>query len=110
MDQTVWYHRFMNSLTLFIVLQIADILSTLAFLAIGVHEGNPAIRLLLHVFSPVVSLLIVKIFGIAIGVVWYRLGRSFTKINIAFALLIVWNFVAIFLQVAPKIIPLIVSK
>lgn len=99
----------MNSLTLFVILQVADITSTLIFLALGVHEGNPAIRFLLHLFSPVVSLIIVKAFGVLLGVAWYRLGRNFTKINIAYSLLVVWNLVAITLQVAPKLIPALMA-
>lgn len=90
----------MNSLILFVVLQVADIVSTLVFLAIGVQEANPAVRVLLHVFTPLVSLALVKAFGIGFGIAWYRLGRSFTKINILFSLLILWNVIAIGVQLS----------
>jgi hypothetical protein len=114
----------MNSLTLFVVLQVADIITTLVFLAIGVQEANPAVRLFLHIFSPTVSLVLVKIFGIGFGLAWYsgvgfswqerrmkyHVVRSFTKVNGAFMVLIAWNFLAIFLQAAPKLITLLASK
>jgi hypothetical protein len=98
----------MNSLTLFVILQVADIASTLLFLAIGVQEGNPAVRMLLHLFSPVVSLALVKVFGIVFGTVWYLRGNKLTKINIAFLVLVAWNILAIWRQIS--LMPVVLSS
>ena len=95
-------HRLPAGFKYAVALQVADLLSTLFFLSIGVEEGNPIIRFLLSVFSPVVSLLIVKSAGIALVMTQYVRGGSFTKLNILYTCLIAWNLLAIALQMLSK--------
>jgi uncharacterized protein DUF5658 len=75
-------------------------LATLCFLHIGVEEGNPLIRLLLHAFSPLSSLLLVKCFGMLLGIVAYLRSWNFSKLNLCYILLVVWNLTAIFVQLS----------
>jgi hypothetical protein len=82
----------------FVFLQIADIISTLVFLSLGVQEANPLIRALFHWTNPLAALVIVKIAGVGIGVLWYLQGYKMRPVNIVFSLLIVWNLIAIALS------------
>lgn len=102
MGHFVCYYGFMNSLKLFLGLQICDLLTTLLFLQLGVQEGNPLIQFLMSEFSPLVSLLIVKSLGVGLGFVAYYRGWNFTRLNAAYILLIVWNVTAIVLQTVSK--------
>ena len=87
----------MNSpLLIFGFLQLADVVSTMIFLSMGIHEANPLIRSLMHVVSPLTALFLVKLFGIGVGLVWYRKGRNMTIVNAGFFLLICWNLLAIY--------------
>lgn len=86
----------MNSLKLFTALQIFDIVSTLLFIALGIEEGNPLLRLLAPHVGMVVALFLVKMLGVTLALIWYKAGRSLTRINYAFSGLILWNAVAVF--------------
>lgn len=84
-------------------LQILDLLTTVAFLHNGVQEGNPFVRLALQLTgSALLGLLAVKAVGVGLGVLAYRTHRIqlLSRINVAFALLIVWNLVALILSPA----------
>jgi hypothetical protein len=75
-----------------------DVLSTTAFLAQGVQEGNPFIRLVLEYSpNPLYGLAAVKILalGLAIGTLWLGKENFLTKINYGFAALIVWNLICL---------------
>jgi len=82
-----------------------DALTTVAFLHLGVAEGNPLIRLALvrsagHPLGPMLALAGPKLFAVALGVFAWRSGRKrlLLKLDILFALCVAWNAMAIFLR------------
>jgi hypothetical protein len=83
----------------FIFLQVCDLLTTVIFLSMGVAEGNPLVRLALEAARscPAVGLLAVK--AAALGCGWYAWSsgrhRLLGRINVLFAICVVWNAVAI---------------
>jgi Domain of unknown function (DUF5658) len=82
----------------FSYLQILDFLTTVAFLANGIKEANPFVRLALKFGpSPIGGLVAVKLLAIVLGVYCWRMGRQrlLSKINVGFAILIAWNLVAL---------------
>lgn len=91
----------MNQLLLqYSYLQVLDLLTTMAFLLHGVREGNPLVRLMMHVTTnPFDGLLLVKVIAVALGVYCWKLGRSrlLTRINILFAVIVAWNLGALIL-------------
>jgi hypothetical protein len=87
----------LNLLAQFFYLQLLDVLTTLAFLAGGVKEVNPVIRLLIGgAGSPLAGLLAAKL--IALGLAGYcwrsRRERLLARVNIFYAALVAWNLVA----------------
>ena len=82
----------------FSYLQLLDVLTTVAFLMVGVQEGNPVVRMALHFApNPVVGLGLVKVAGLGLGVMCALRGKHLllSRINILFAVVIVWNLVAL---------------
>src|SRR5947209_16490002 len=82
----------------FVVLQLADCMSTLAFLRSGVAEANPLVRAALALSTqPAVALAFSKAFGIALALAAWRSGRFqlLRKVNLVFAVCVVWNLVAL---------------
>ena len=83
----------------FICLQALDILTTLWFLHNGVGEANPLIRMALAgSASPGMALVIPKIFAISLATLAWRSGRTrlLWRVNLLFALCVVWNLIAAF--------------
>ena len=81
----------------FICLQALDALTTLLFLRHGVGEANPLIRAALaRAADPRIALALAKILAVVLGTVAWRSGRKrlLRKINVLFALCVVWNLVA----------------
>jgi hypothetical protein len=79
-------------------LQMLDLLTTVAFLLHGVHEGNPLVRLALRYSPhPLGGLLAVKMLALALGIYCWRCGhqRLLTRINILFAIVVAWNLIAL---------------
>lgn len=89
----------MNSLLLqYSYLQVLDLLTTVAFLLHGIHEGNPLVRFALtYAPNPVSGLLLVKLVAVGLGVYCWRCGRQrlLSRINIMFAILVAWNLAAL---------------
>jgi Domain of unknown function (DUF5658) len=83
----------------FVFLQICDLLTTLAFLRLGVSEANPLVRLALGVArtNPAAVLLSVKGVGILCGWYAWHSGRRrlLVRTNWLFAACVVWNVLAI---------------
>jgi len=82
----------------FSYLQMLDFLSTTAFLAYGIQEGNPLVRLAIVVApSPLAGLLLVKVLAMMLGVYcwWQGKQRLLSRINLLFAVVIAWNLVAL---------------
>lgn len=88
----------------FVCLQVLDVLTTLIFLNCGVHEANPLVRLALEAArgNPAVALFAVKVAGFAAAFYAWRSGRHrlLGRINLLFALCVVWNLVAITARLA----------
>ena len=74
-----------------------DALTTLLFLHHGVAEGNPLIRATLAGSAqPGMALAMAKGFAIALATFAWRSGRTrlLRKVNVLFALCVIWNLVA----------------
>jgi Domain of unknown function (DUF5658) len=85
----------------FSYLQVLDVLSTLAFLLNGVQEGNPLIRMLIGAAgSPLAGLVTAKALALALALYCWRLRhqRLLAWANTMYALLIVWNLVALMVR------------
>ena len=91
----------MNQLLLqYSYLQVLDLLTTLAFLLHGVREGNPLVRIMMHVTTnPLGGLLLVKVIAVVLGIYCWRVGRGrlLARINVVFAVVIAWNLAALIL-------------
>ena len=85
----------MNRVSLYVVLQVADLVSTLVFLSLGVQEGNPLVAFCMRVTNPFIGLLIVKSAALALGLFYVNTGRNLTKVNAFFIVLFIWNLLAI---------------
>jgi hypothetical protein len=84
-------------------LQVLDLLTTLAFLLHGVREGNPLVRMMMHVTTnPLGGLLLVKVIAVALGLYCWRVGRGrlLSRINVVFAFIVAWNLAALILAAA----------
>jgi hypothetical protein len=82
----------------FSYLQLLDVLTTLIFLTGGVKEANPVVRLALAVCpSPLIGLLSLKLFAIAMAVYCWRTARTrlLSLANLFFAALVAWNLLAL---------------
>ncbi len=82
----------------FSYLQLLDLLTTAAFLATGVREANPVVRLAMAAApSPFGALVGLKIVTFAAAVYCVRSGRVrvLVRMNVLFAALVVWNLVAL---------------
>ncbi len=78
----------------FAYLQTLDLLSTAAFLLRGVSEGNPFVRLMIHISpNPMWGLAFVKCLAVALALACVKMGKTsfLSKINMFYAALIVWN-------------------
>jgi len=84
----------LNLILQFSYLQVLDILTTLAFLMNGVKEANPIVRLAMRLgTSPLWGLLLLKFLAIVLAVYCVRNARTrlLSRVNVFFALLVVWN-------------------
>jgi hypothetical protein len=84
-------------------LQALDLLTTIAFLLVGVREGNPLVNFALEVApNPIAGLAAVKVAAMGLGLFCIRAGklRLLGRINALFALVVAWNLVALIIGVA----------
>jgi hypothetical protein len=87
----------------FSYLQVLDFLTTLAFLLVGVQEGNPLVRFAIELApTPIHGLAAVKIAALGLGIYCLKLGRLrlLSRINLLFAIVVAWNLVALILATA----------
>lgn len=84
-------------LLIFCGLQIADIISTLIFLHLGIREANPLVGYLINLTNPLTGLLLIKLIGIGLGLFCFFCNRmDFLKgINICYIIVVLWNLAAI---------------
>ena len=94
----------MNQLLLqYSYLQVLDLLTTMAFMLHGVREGNPLVRMMMHMTAnPLGGLVAVKVIAVALGLYCWKVGRSrlLSRINIAFAIIVAWNLGALIMAAA----------
>jgi hypothetical protein len=77
---------------------VLDLLTTMAFMLHGVREGNPLVRMMMHLTTnPLNGLLLVKLVAVMLGLYCWKVGRSrlLTRINILFAVIVAWNLGAL---------------
>lgn len=87
----------------FSYLQLLDFLSTVAFLLLGIQEGNPVVRLAIQVApTPFHGLAAIKIAALALGIYCLKVGRVrlLARINLLFAIVVAWNLVALIMGAA----------
>lgn len=80
-------------------------MTTIAFLMNGVREANPLVRVALKVApTPISGLLTVKLAAVALGIYCWKCGRDrlLIRMNILFAVVVVWNLVAMILGSAVR--------
>ena len=86
----------MGLLAQFSYLQVLDLLTTMAFLSVGVQEGNPLVRVALASGDNLPGLLLVK--GVAIGIAIYcwqaKRHTVLYRANWFFAAVVAWNLIA----------------
>jgi hypothetical protein len=85
-------------LTNFAYLQILDLLTTMAFLMLGVAEANPIVVFAMSVApNRFWGLVAAKLAAMMLGLYCWIAGRERTlgRINILFAVVVVWNLWAI---------------
>jgi hypothetical protein len=73
-------------------------MTTIVFLLHGLREANPLVRLALHYSAnPLEALMGVKAVALLLGFYCWWMGRDrlLARINILFALLVVWNLLAL---------------
>jgi len=86
----------------FSYLQVLDFLTTVAFLLLGVQEGNPFVRMAIEVApSPLTGLMAVKVAALGLGIACIRMRRLqlLSRINLLFAIVVAWNLVAMIVNV-----------
>ena len=88
----------MSVLAEFIYLQLLDVLTTIAFLLQGVDEGNPIVRWVISYGPhPIGSLFMMKAFAVAMAIVCVYRHREglLRKVNVCFAVVVVYNLVVL---------------
>jgi hypothetical protein len=88
----------------FSYLQVLDFLTTVAFLLMGVEEGNPLVRMAIAAApSPLAGLTAVKVAALGLGIACIRMGKLqlLGRINLLFAIVVAWNLVALIVSVLP---------
>ncbi|HYP08172.1 MAG TPA: DUF5658 family protein [Bryobacteraceae bacterium] len=89
----------MGLLALYATLQILDLITTMLFLSMGVQEGNPlVVQAIRWAGDPFQALVWVKLLAFLIGAYCWSAGRVglLRRANGLFALLVIWNAVAIY--------------
>ena len=91
-------HRrfYKHSLSVFVVLQMVDILTTLIGLGVGAHEGSMFIARLMRT-GPLAALLISKLIAVCLvlmAVRWHR-PHLVVWLNRWLAVVVAWNLIAI---------------
>jgi uncharacterized protein DUF5658 len=87
----------MKPLSVFILLQMLDLLTTRMALGMGAGEQNPLVSQIMSV-APAYGLFISKlvVVGIAVLGVWMEKSKGIRVANLAFAGVVAWNLTIIF--------------
>jgi len=85
-------------LSLFVLLQLLDLLTTLVFISKGLTEGNPIVNWALsYASAPWVGLVVSKLIAALIGQYCYTSGRTnlLRRANLGYSLVVGWNLIGI---------------
>lgn len=84
------------SLTVFVILQVLDIFTTLLGLRMGASESSLFIGRLMHA-GPVAALLIAKLFAVVLVMIALKMRRprAVVFLNYWFAVIVTWNLAMI---------------
>ena len=79
-------------LAVFLLLQVADFMTTVATLRLGGAEMNPLVHLFMSI-GPVAGLILAKtaVVAVAIGCFFLNKPRALQRANVVFAGIVVWN-------------------
>lgn len=79
-------------LAVFLLLQLADFMTTVATLRLGGAEMNPLVHLFMSI-GPVTGLILAKVavIPLAIGCFFLNKPRALQRANVVFACIVVWN-------------------
>ena len=91
------------TLVIFSYLQILDLMSTVAFMMLGVREANPLIRFAFSLtHNPLAGLLLAKLTVVLLGVCCWLGGRerALAHANLVFALVVAWNLAVVIARAA----------
>ena len=86
-------------------LQVLDLLTTVAFLLHGVSEGNPLVAFAMKIGpSPLIGLIVMKTAALGLGIWAWKAGRTraLARMNVAFAVVVVWNVFTIIAATAQR--------
>jgi hypothetical protein len=86
------------TLLLFLLLQLGDLATTVAFLDRGVAEANPLMAAAMRASThPAIPPLLVKVAGCGLACFAWRSGRRklLRRANVFFALCVAWNLAAL---------------
>jgi hypothetical protein len=86
------YMAYLPALSLFLYLQILDVLTTLSGFSLGVPEGSPFVQALIR-WGPVAGTVLSKVVAVAVVGACFLLGKPHLVrwINYWYAGLVVWN-------------------
>ena len=91
----------------FLYLQLLDLMTTLAFLTMGIQEGNPMVRAAMSLTAhPAAGLVIVKVIAALLAAYCFLTNRIalLARMNVFFAVVIVWN-VYVILTASARLLP-----
>jgi len=86
-------------------LQVLDLMTTIAFLLHGVSEGNPLVAFAMKIGpSPLIGLIVMKTAALGLGIWAWEAGRAraLARMNVAFAVVVVWNVFTIIAATAQR--------
>jgi hypothetical protein len=91
----------MSGMAMFYFLQLADGLTTLIFLMLGISEGNPIVHFAMAHTNPVTGLVVAKFICVALGLMCSVSGRMWAiqKLNLIFTFVVVWNLASIGMKI-----------
>jgi hypothetical protein len=83
------------TMALFVILQLADLVTTLWFLSHGVREGNPLVAFAMS-YAGVFGLVFIKVLGVGMAMLIRNTRyRLLQRVNVVYALLALWNLFVI---------------
>ena len=92
-----------QSVLVFSYLQLLDVMSTIAFLMLGIHEANPIVRFAFSIGpNPLAGLFAIKVLAVLLGIRCWQMGRDRLLFwaNLLFGSLVTWNLWAVIVGAA----------